>query len=143
MANVVIRNVTYEDLPAVAIPKAQGTGDVMFYDTTSDTGVAADLRNGKTLHGSAGEIVGSMSEKAAATISPSSSDQTIAANQYLAGAQTIEAVTTTNLVAANIVSGVTVKVGSATDDDCVASVTGSLQVPIIYQDSVSKILYIS
>lgn len=38
---------------------------------------------------------------------------------------TIEAVTTTNLTASNIVSGVTVKVGTATDDDSVISVTGT------------------
>lgn len=143
MANVKIRNVTYEDLPAVGIPKAVGTGDVFFYDTSGDTGVAADLRPGKIMHGAEGEVTGSMAEKSAATYHPSSSDQTINANQYLTGAQTVEAVTTTNLVASNIVAGVTVKVGSATDDDCVTSVAGSLQVPIISQDSVTKILYIS
>lgn len=143
MANVKIRNVTYEDLPSVAIPKAVGTGDVFFYDTSGDTGVAADVRPGKTLHGASGEITGSMAEKSAATYHPSSSDQTINANQYLTGAQTVEAVTTTNLSASNIVDGVTVKVGSATDDDCVTSVTGNVKVPVVYQDSVSKILYIS
>ena len=61
----------------------------------------------------------------AQTIHPSTTDQTIASGKYLTGAQTIKAVTTTNLTAENIVQGVTVKVGDSTDDDCVASVTGT------------------
>lgn len=63
--------------------------------------------------------------QAAQTIYPSSSDQTIAADKYLTGAQTIKGVTTTNLTAANIVNGVTVEVGDADDPDRVASVTGT------------------
>ena len=66
-----------------------------------------------------------LTTKAAATIAPSTSNQTIASGTYLTGAQTIAAVTTTNLTAANIVSGVTVKVGYSGDDDCVASITGT------------------
>ena len=63
--------------------------------------------------------------QSAQTIHPSTTDQTIASGTYLTGTQTIKAVTTTNLTAANIVSGVTVKIGDSTDDDCVASVTGT------------------
>lgn len=75
-----------------------------------------------------GTYVGSqVPTQAAQTIHPSTSAQTIASGKYLTGDQTIEAVTTANLTAANIVSGVTVKVGSATDDDCVVSVTGTAE----------------
>lgn len=63
--------------------------------------------------------------QSAQTIHPSTTDQTIASGTYLTGTQTIKAVTTTNLTAANIVSGVTVKIGDSTDDACVASVTGT------------------
>lgn len=63
--------------------------------------------------------------KAAATYNTSSSDQTIAAGNYLTGAQTIKAVTTTNLSAANIKSGVTVQVGDSNDSDRIASVAGT------------------
>ena len=94
--------------------------------------------------GSDGTVyTGSMTEKASATYTPSNSDQTISANQYLTGAQTIEGVVVTNLLAAYIANGVTVKVGSASDDDSVASVTGSLSAAVISQDSTSKILSIS
>lgn len=68
-----------------------------------------------------------LTTQAAQTIHPSTTDQTIASGKYLTGAQTIKAVTTTNLTAENIVSGVTVKVGDSTDDDCVASVTGTAE----------------
>ena len=68
-----------------------------------------------------------LTTQAAQTIHPSTTDQTIASGKYLTGAQTIKAVTTTNLTAENIVQGVTVKVGDSTDDDCVASVTGTAE----------------
>lgn len=66
-----------------------------------------------------------LTTQAAQTIHPSTTDQTIASGKYLTGAQTIKAVTTTNLTAENIVEGVTVKIGDSTDDDCVTSVTGT------------------
>jgi hypothetical protein len=68
-----------------------------------------------------------LTTQGAQTIHPSTTDQTIASGRYLTGAQTVKAVTTTNLTAANIVQGVTVKVGDSTDDDCVASVTGTAE----------------
>ena len=66
-----------------------------------------------------------LTTQAAQTIHPSTTDQTIASGKYLTGAQTIKAVTVTNLTAENIVEGVTVKIGDSTDDDCVTSVTGT------------------
>ena len=72
-----------------------------------------------------GSNTSNLTTQAAQTIYPSTSDQTIASGKYLTGTQTIKAVTTTNLSAGNIKSGVTVKVGDSADDDRVASVTGS------------------
>ena len=66
-----------------------------------------------------------LTAQSAQTIHPSSSDQTIASGRYLTGTQTIKAVTTTNLTAANIKSGVVVQIGDSTDSDCVTSVTGT------------------
>lgn len=140
--NVVINGVTYQNVPEVDIPKSGG-GTAKFYDASGADMVAADLRNGKKGIGSNGEVVGSMTEKQAATYKPSASDQTIQASQYLAGAQTIKGVTTENLQAQYIAQGVTVKIGCSTDDDCVAAVTGTLSSPVISQDGTSKILSIS
>ena len=80
-------------------------------------------------------LTASVTTKAAATIHPSSSSQSIASGTYLTGAQTIAAVTTTNLTASNILSGVTVKVGDSSDDDCVASVTGNVTFQTYYTGS--------
>ena len=140
--SVVINGVTYANTPEVDIPKSGG-GTAKFYDTNEADITAADVRNGKKGFGAAGEVNGNMTEKAAETYHPSTSDQTINAAQYLAGAQTIKAVTLTNLSAQYIANGVTVKVGDSTDDDCVASVTGSLSSAVISQDSTTKILSIS
>lgn len=140
--NVVIREVQYNSVPSVAIPQ-QGGGTANFYDTSTANVTKADVRKNVIFFGPDGEDTGSMTEKAAATYTPSSSEQTITANQYLAGAQKIEAVVTANLTPANVVAGVTVKVGTATDDDSVTSVTGTAQIPVISQDSTTKILSIS
>jgi len=70
-------------------------------------------------------LTASMTTQAAQTIYPSTSDQTINSGRYLTGNQTIKAVTTTNLTADNIKSGVTVQIGDSADSDRVASVTGT------------------
>lgn len=62
----------------------------------------------------------------ATTYNTSTTDQTIPSGRYTTGTQTIKAVTVSGLSAANIASGVTVKVGDANDDDRIASVTGTL-----------------
>ena len=80
-------------------------------------------------------LTGTVATKSADTYYPSASDQTIAASQYLTGAQIIKAVTTTNLSASNILSGVTVKVGDSVDDDRVASVSGSVIIQHYYTGS--------
>lgn len=144
MANpsVLINGVQYATCPQVNIPQVGG-GTASFHYTGDSTMTAADLRNGKKGFGASGEVTGSMTEKAAASYNPSTSNQTINADQYLAGAQTIKAVTTTNLSPQYIASGVTVKVGCADDDDCVTSITGALSSAVVSQDSTTKILSIS
>lgn len=71
-----------------------------------------------------------LTTKAAATITPSTSNQTIAAGQYLTGVQTIEG--DANLVAANIKSGVSI-----------FGVDGALSSATVSQDSTTKVLTIS
>ena len=95
--------------------------------------VTPSVSAGYVSSGTAGDITVSgsgtsqLTTQAAQTIHPSTEDQTIASGKYLTGTQTIKAVTTTNLTAANIVQGVTVKIGDSTDDDCVVSVTGTAE----------------
>lgn len=86
--------------------------------------------------GTAGKVTVSGSEtnqlttKSAQTYIPTTSDQIINAGQYLTGVQTIKG--DSNLVGSNIVYGVSI-----------FNVAGTVQMPIISQDPVTKILSIS
>ena len=140
--NVVINGVTYQSVPEVDIPLSGG-GTAKFMDTADADATAGDMLSSKTAYVNGSKITGNISSKAAATYTPSSSSQSIAASQYLSGAQTIEAVVCSNLTAGNIKSGVTVKVGTASDDDSVTSVLGTLSSPTVSQDGTTKILSIS
>lgn len=75
-------------------------------------------------------LTASVTTKAAATITPTTSNQTIASGTYLTGTQTIAG--DSNLVAANIVSG-----------KSIFGVSGTAQIPVISQDSTTKVLSIS
>ena len=70
------------------------------------TAAAEDILSGKSAYVGGSKITGSIASKAAATITPSTTDQTIAAGQYLSGVQTIAG--DANLVAGNIKSGVSI-----------------------------------
>ena len=66
-----------------------------------------------------------LTTKAAETYNTSTSNQTISANRWLTGAQTIRAVTTSNIDAANIKDGVNVLVGDAGSSGRIKNVTGT------------------
>ena len=70
-------------------------------------------------------IVGTIPDLAAATYHPSTSDQTIAIGSYISGVQTFKAVTITSNAAAMVAYGSTIKIGDSTDDDCVATISGT------------------
>ena len=105
-----------------------GTGTIIL---TKDVTNVPDVTAGYVASGTSGTT--SITLQAAATLNgattyhPSTSDQTIASGTYLTGAQTIKAVTLANLIAGNIKKDVVVKIGDSTDDDCVASVTGTYE----------------
>ena len=72
----------------------------------------------------------SVTTKGAATITPGTSNQTIASGTYLTGTQTIAG--DANLVSANIVA-----------NKSIFGVPGSAQIPVISQDGTTKVLSIS
>lgn len=77
----------------------------------------------KGYHDGTGKITQNLNTKGATTYYATTSDQTIATNQYLIGAQTIKKITT-NLAAENIKPGVTVNVNNGNSN--VFSVTGNM-----------------
>lgn len=92
--------------------------------------VSAGYVSSGTAGNSAVSLTASVTTKAAATITPGTSNQTIAAGTYLTGAQTIAG--DADLVAANIVSGKNI-----------FGVAGTAKIPVISQDSTTKVLSIS
>lgn len=128
--NVIINGVTYQNVPKVQIPKAGG-GTASFDDTadaTLDSG--AKMLAGSTAYANGVKYTGSITSKAAQTYTPTTSDQTINAAQYLSGAQTIKG--DANLQAQYIADGVEI-----------FGVRGVLASATITQDSVTKVLSIS
>ncbi len=70
-------------------------------------------------------LTATVATQGARVISPSTTDQIITSGTYLTGNTTVKAIQLSNLTAANIKSGVMVKVGDELDDDCVAGITGT------------------
>lgn len=129
--NVIINGVTYQNVPSVNIPKSGG-GTAAFIDTTitSDAAAAGDMLNGKKSWVNGVLVTGNIASKSAATYTPTTSDQTIAALQFLQGAQTIKG--DSNLQAQYIAQGISI-----------FGIQGTLQSPVISQDSTTKVLSIS
>lgn len=82
------------------------SGNSNVVDTSAGDAIAAEILNGKKAYVDGALITGTIPSKATATITPGTTDQTIAAGQYLSGAQTISG--DADLIAANIKSGINI-----------------------------------
>ncbi|MCI6749528.1 MAG: hypothetical protein MR586_01995 [Megasphaera elsdenii] len=164
--NLKINGVTYESVPQVSIPLATGSGTAEFYDTTSATAVAGDIRNGKTAFLGTGSVTGTMSDNGAVTgtISTVKGTYTIQSGYHNgSGTVGIAASEQAKLIAGNIKAGVTVlgvtgksSVVDTADATAAAStivsgktayingakVTGALTSVAVSQDSLTKVLTI-
>ena len=108
-----------------------GTNTLTLTKTVSVTPVvsAGYVSSGTSTNASV-SLTASVTTKAAATITPTTSDQEIAAGTYLTGKQTIKG--DSNLRSEYIAAGITI-----------FNTLGSLSSPVISQDSVTKVLSIS
>lgn len=75
-------------------------------DTSDATAVAGDILSGKTAYVNGSKVSGSIQSQAAQTITPTTTDQTIASGKYLSGTQTIKG--DSNLLASNIKKDITI-----------------------------------
>ena len=135
MANpsVIINSVTYSSVPEVDIPKSGG-GTAKFYFTGDASAAAGDILTGKSAFGSSGAIDGSMANNGATggTISTKAGTVNIPAGYTSGGTVSISSTEQAKVIASNIKSGVTL-----------LGVAGSLALPTISQDSITKVLSIS
>lgn len=113
-------------ISATSATLSTGTNTLTLSKTVSNTPqVSAGYVSSGTAGNSSVSLTASVTTQAAQTIYPSTSDQSIAASRYLTGAQTIKGVTTSNLTADNIKSGVTVTVGDSANASRIASILGT------------------
>ena len=133
--NVKINGVSYDNVPYVDMPKTDGSGDARFYDNTSATVTASDLRKGVKAMGANGEVDGNLETIATTnrTISTKAGEVAIEAGIHSAGAKvSISATEQAKLIAGNIRSGVTI-----------LGIEGGLSAANVVQDGSTKALRIS
>ena len=85
-------------------------------NTTYSAGTGIDITN---------NVISITATQGAVTYYPSDQDQVINSDVYLTGNQTIKAVTVSNLIPSNIVDGVIVSIGDATNPASIRSVRGT------------------
>ena len=118
-------------ISATGATVTSGTNTLKLSKSVSNTPqVSAGYVSSGTAGNSNVELTASVPTKAAATITPGTTDQEIASGTYLTGKQTIKG--SSELVSANIVAGHTI-----------FNVPGSAQLPVISQDSTTHGLSIS
>ena len=111
-------------IPNASSPYLSGVG----VNNDGSVDVDLDIDNGGYIASTSTTLpAGYLNVQAAQTIHPSTSDQTIPADYYLLGAQTIKGVTYSGLDASNIKKDVVVKIGDSADDDRIVSVTGTYE----------------
>lgn len=164
--SVKINGATYENVPKVSIPLAQGEGNADFYDTSADTADAAHILTGKTAHSATGPVAGSMPNNGAVagTIGAKDGKYIVPAGYHSGtGTVAIDTAEQAKLIPDNIKAGVTVlgvsgstsvvetKDGTAAAGEIIkgktafvkgAKVTGTLTLISVTQDATTKALTI-
>ena len=128
---VIINNVTYANCPEVDIP-ISGGGTAKFFDASQTDAAAGNVLSGKKFVGTSGEDTGTMANNGSTggTIGTKAGSVSIPAGYTSGGSVTLTNVS--DCVAGNILSG-----------KSILGVNGSLTLPTVSQDSVTKVLSIS
>lgn len=166
--SVIINGITYNDIPIVQIPLASESGNADFYDPSDADAVAGDVLSGKTFYKDGGKTTGSMPNNGdtSGTISTKAGTVTIPAGKTSGGTVGIDSTEQAKIVSGNIKSGVTI-LGVSGDSNVVdttlasgaasassivngysafvngSKVEGTATLPVISQDSTTKVLSIA
>ena len=112
--NVVIRGVTYQDVPSVEIPLSGDSGNAVFLDTsdaTLDSG--GKLLNGVTAYSNGTKYTGTIATKTSADLTASGDTVTVAAGYYASSAS--KAVSSGSATAPASISGTSASVSTSTN----------------------------
>ena len=165
--SVVINNVTYSDVPKIEIPLAGASGNAEFWETTDADAGQGDVLTGKTYYKD-GKRAGTMPNNGDVSDDIEAKDDTVTipAGYTSGGTVGISAAEQAKIVAGNIRSGVsilgqagdpnvvdtTIGSGAATASSIVNGysayvngtlIAGSATLPVITQNSTTKVLSIS
>lgn len=163
---VKINGATYENVPKISIPLAEGEGNADFFDTSADTASPEDILSSKTAHSTAGAVQGVMTNNGAISGAVSTKDgkYTIPSGYHNGkGTVSIAIAEQDKLIPGNIKAGVTIlgvsgstsvvdtATGDATANNIVtgktafvngAKITGTLNLISVTQDATTKALTI-
>lgn len=166
--SVRINGVVYADVPQVEIPKSDGQGDAVFFLTDGDNVAAGDILSGKTAHGAAGAVTGTMPNNGdvSGDIATKAGTVTVPSGYTTGGTVAIDATEQAKIISDNIKNGVTVLgvsgkstvVDTEIASDAAAAatilngkkayvngteITGTMTAATVAQDSSTKVLTIS
>ena len=166
--SVVINGVTYSDVPEVEIPLSSGSGNAVFYDPSDADAAVGDVLTGKTFYKDGGKKTGSMANNGdvSGNIESKAGTVTIPSGYTSGGTVGISSTEQAKIIAKNIKKGVTI-LGQAGDSNVIdtelssgaasaasivsgysafvngAKIDGTATLPVISQDSTTKVLSIS
>lgn len=112
--NVIIRNITYNDVPYVGIPRSGSSGDAVFYDTsdcTLDSG--SKMLDGYTAISGGTKYTGSIETKTGSDLTASGATVTVPAGYY--AAQATKSVSSGSATAPSTISGTSASVSTGTN----------------------------
>lgn len=112
--NVVIRDVTYNDVPSVEIPLSGASGNAVFVDTSDATlNSAAKLPQGVTAYANATKYTGTAAENDSSDLTVSGATVTVPAGYY--SSQASKAVASGSATAPATISGTSATVSTGTN----------------------------
>lgn len=112
--NVVIRDVTYQNVPSVEIPLSAGSGNAVFVDTSDATlASGASMLNGVTAYADGTKYTGSIESKSASDLTASGATVTVPAGYY--GSQATKSIANGSATAPASISGTSASVTTGTN----------------------------
>lgn len=114
MADIKITDVTYNNVPKIEVPKAQGSGNAEFFDTTDATLDSGDkMLSGLTAYANGTKYTGTIQSKTSSDLTASGATVTVPAGHY--ASQATKSISTGTVTAPATISGTSATVSTGTN----------------------------